>query len=380
MQDRYIKFSDGGDQFCGRVASGLNFNDGSKFAVLPPHFGPGPLLTIAEWSAIAPGYGNYSTGFKSCLPMLLASLIHHHPWWSARNEAGVLINISHRHPIWNSRVQTLGIIERLKDSVIANITSGRCEVTGMTATGIPPQIDLQRQVELLRIENGRLREALNNNQLEVLEVMRNELPNAVSENIMRNVNVQGVQQMSVTQLEGLLQRMIDNSHAGYVAQVQTAVPIHEAVNSNIDETGYKYWVWGGMFRPVPQDWSMANGKVKTILDLFITGLPLQQIRPFNKIQCKTLARKDQCTFSKAEGVYKKLITISQLTHYDDTINYNTLSLQQWDGIFESSYNWLIAQVNRRRLRRVKRAGELSVSTVYDMINEVSKQELEVNLP
>lgn len=38
VQDRYKTFSDGGEQFCGRVSCGLDLTS-EQFSVLPPHFG-----------------------------------------------------------------------------------------------------------------------------------------------------------------------------------------------------------------------------------------------------------------------------------------------------------------------------------------------------
>jgi hypothetical protein len=38
VMDRYIRFTEGANQLCGRVACVINFNDGAKFSVLPPRF------------------------------------------------------------------------------------------------------------------------------------------------------------------------------------------------------------------------------------------------------------------------------------------------------------------------------------------------------
>jgi hypothetical protein len=136
VQDRYITYSDGGDHLCGRVAAGLNFNGGSKFAVLPPHFVNSAVLSDAEWEEICPCYKDYPVGFQACLPYFLASLVHHYNWLTAVDEFGNQINISEHHPIFLTRIVTSGIITRLKDKIISDITRGKCELTGMTATGM----------------------------------------------------------------------------------------------------------------------------------------------------------------------------------------------------------------------------------------------------
>lgn len=58
VQDRYIGFTEGGDQLCGRVAAGLDISAGAAFAVLPPAFKPNDQLTEELWETIAPGYTN----------------------------------------------------------------------------------------------------------------------------------------------------------------------------------------------------------------------------------------------------------------------------------------------------------------------------------
>ncbi len=56
LKDRYIHISEGADQLCGRMVTGLPFNS-EEFAVLPPHFGPDILCLLNEeyWETIVPG-------------------------------------------------------------------------------------------------------------------------------------------------------------------------------------------------------------------------------------------------------------------------------------------------------------------------------------
>lgn len=59
VQSRYILEGEGGDQVCGRAATGLPVTDVS-FANLPPHFVSGDSgLETAEWEAILPGYSTF---------------------------------------------------------------------------------------------------------------------------------------------------------------------------------------------------------------------------------------------------------------------------------------------------------------------------------
>lgn len=59
VQSRYILEGEGGDQVCGRAATGLPVIDIS-FANLPPHFIKGDSgLTASEWEDILPGYSTF---------------------------------------------------------------------------------------------------------------------------------------------------------------------------------------------------------------------------------------------------------------------------------------------------------------------------------
>lgn len=365
VQDRYIKYSDGSDQFCGRVAAGLNFNGGSKFAVLPPRFKQAFALTVDEWKDICPGYDEYPTGFQSCLPYLLASLVFHHNWWSNCNERGVYVNISGRHPILTSRLVLSGIIDRLKDNVIG-ISTLACAVTGMKASGIPPHVYLAAEVQVLREENLLFRQILAQNHNEVMD----KLPELVVNGIVRNINVQGIQQMSVQQLEALLNRLIDSRHAAFIA----SQPVSESTTAPLTHNtldGYRYWVWGEMFRPVPSDWSMPTGKVKSIVDLFITGMPALEIRPFRLIRAKLLANKDQKLFIKAFAVYKKILEVAA-EHNIFNGTASSLTIQHWDSVFEASFSRILDEVNIIRVKKVQKAGELSYITIYEMLLSIKR--------
>jgi hypothetical protein len=61
VQSRYILECDGGDQLCGRAATGLSITD-ANFAALPPHF---LSEVIIDWDIIIPNYSNiYPENFK----------------------------------------------------------------------------------------------------------------------------------------------------------------------------------------------------------------------------------------------------------------------------------------------------------------------------
>ena len=140
----------------------------------------------------------------------------HWDWLTEVDSEGKLKNISGQHPIFLSRLVTSGIVTRLKSSVIGNITTGRCNVTGMSATGVPPHIELHRQNELLREQVKRLEEQLLNQHIEVME----RLPTLVTEQVLSNVRVEGVQQLSRNDMEDLISGLVQK----YTAQLVVSPP------------------------------------------------------------------------------------------------------------------------------------------------------------
>jgi hypothetical protein len=105
VMDRYITYTDGGDQLCGRVACGLNFNDGANFAVLPPHFiNNSNAVTPDELEQVVPGYADYPENFKACIPYLLASLVYHYEWLTEKDSVGNYVNMAPCHPFFTSIV------------------------------------------------------------------------------------------------------------------------------------------------------------------------------------------------------------------------------------------------------------------------------------
>ena len=112
MQQRYLVEGEGGDQLCGRAASGLWILT-TEFAQLPPHFEPG----LTEWEAILPGYSSfYPDVFKATLRFPLASLVYHQEYLRILGEKFPA------PPFFNQRVWKDGILVRLKDKVHAGTT------------------------------------------------------------------------------------------------------------------------------------------------------------------------------------------------------------------------------------------------------------------
>jgi hypothetical protein len=254
VQQRYILAGDGGDQVCGRAATGLKITDPS-FAALPPHFDltNGPPLTVEQWDEVLPGYSSfYPNKFKPVLTYLLASLVYHRDFLQQR--------LHPSHPLFHQRVWRSGILVQLQSKVLC----GRFinEVSGLEASGVPPHIVIANQ--LMKVE-ARLK-AVEEDLLKRIE----ELPEALKRSIMENFVVNGTVPITRHDVEAIVNHIVNNSTSQLIAAFQALAQstqtaqsgsVHGSVgggmaqNGSLEgDTGRKYasFVWNGRFHPVPE--------------------------------------------------------------------------------------------------------------------------------
>jgi hypothetical protein len=232
VQQRYLVEGEGGDQLCGRAASGLCILT-TEFAQLPPHFEPGFNITVVEWEAILPGYSSfYPDGFKGTLRFLLASLVYHQEY---------LRNLGEKfpaHPFFNQRVWKDGILVRLKDKVHAGSTYN--PITRLAATGIPPHLIIASELKELREKNeAKWDEAFN--KLEIL-------PSNVKEVMMNNFQINGA--VPITRAD--MMKLFDEFRASMTNNNNNNSAALPAASNEVDISPTMF-LWGGMWHPFPQD-------------------------------------------------------------------------------------------------------------------------------
>jgi hypothetical protein len=196
VQSRYILEGEGGDQVCGRAASGLPLTDVS-FANLPPHFlrNDEDCLSTGEWEDILPGYSTfYPLNFREVIPFLLASLIYHYSY---------LVDLetsNPRHPLFLQRVWTSGVLLRLKDKVGAGCN--RNPISKMTATGVPPHlvlansiVDLQKDLAVLKVD---------------IVSKLEQLPEALKQSMLENFQIEGTVPITRHEMQEMMRLSIDD--------------------------------------------------------------------------------------------------------------------------------------------------------------------------
>lgn len=250
VQSRYILEGEGGDQVCGRAASGLPLTDVS-FANHPPHFlhNNEDYMTSAEWEDILPGYSTfYPKNFREVVPFLLASLIYHQPYLLSLQASNP------RHPIFLQRVWTSGVLVRLKDMVDAGCN--RNPTSKLTATGVPPHLILANSIVDLRHDMGNMKE-------EIISKLE-QLPEALKHTMLENFQIEGTVPITRHEMQDMMKSSIDDLKRTIETSLQSLATRGEEdapgrtagaqgrsaiANEAID---YTLWNWKGKFHPVPE--------------------------------------------------------------------------------------------------------------------------------
>lgn len=102
VDDKYIYSQGGSDKCVGRCVVGLD-QDSSDFSVLPPYFID---LTDVNFQEVVPieNWSKSNASFRSAIPFMIASIIHHWDWLAKNLPSG--------HPLFFSSICTMNYKEK----------------------------------------------------------------------------------------------------------------------------------------------------------------------------------------------------------------------------------------------------------------------------
>jgi len=357
VQSRYILEAHGGDQLCGRAASGLDITN-NEFASLPPHFNNqnGTILTIAEWEDILPGYSTfYPAQFRPVISFLLASVVYHRHW--------LVSTLNRSHPLFNTRLWTSGIIERLSTLIL--VGTGRHPISLLTATGIPPHILLAN--EIAKVESKL--ESMKIDLMTRLDALPEELKTIMLENFQINGVLPITHGQVVSMISNLEQTILNavQQQSQILAQQQQQQLTAQTFNNIDANSGYRTWTWNGRFHPVPQDFNFPSDNLSNIWNLWWDGRPAERIAPYRKLQPYDLEKKSMRTrFIKARKVMEFITKNSGKSANEipsSTAAEKVIFLQDaYARIFQEWYGDLSTiQLDRRTL------ASMSFMSFYDLI-------------
>jgi len=395
IRDKYIFVSEGGDQLCGRTVCGLDFTDIS-FATLPPHFKEeaNEFLTEDFYEGIMPGYKKKPTGFRRCVPYLLASLVYH--------EEFLRTFLSADHPIFRSRVFTHNEpLAKLRELVVTGI--GRCPYTKMTATGIPTHIVLAKEVSEI-IKRVTALELMLKEKLDRLErVLPEDVATRVSEEIRQSFEVNGVVPLHKGDLLSVVGGM-ESTFRNEMEAFKTywSQKMNEMKNSrgaDVENGAKQGWAWRDFRLPgemveriVPVDFMLPkNITVFGVYDLWFNGDMSRGIRPYRYLNRRVdIQKKDNMNFCRIKGVMDTLEEIAVNsgsltagTHLgvnedgvdifitDDVNSICVLSKQEQDLLFVIIYNKFLEQYYPDG--HVQRKNDLCCGTAYNKVSRMKSQ-------
>jgi len=286
-------------------------------------------------------------------------VIHHWEW--------ITKNVNSKYPIFNSRLVSTGILAKLGPLVLPPNNSGHCQITSMIATGVPPHIEISR--ELLRAKE-RIQE------LEITIVnqhvsLKTDLPALLGQYLKDNFTLNGVQQLTKVGLEVLLKNCLKDMSPSFSTPSSPA-PVEAADSAHFDDSGYPYYCWGSKLRGVPEGFKFPRGSLKMILNLFFTGMSSPRVKPFRFLKSKDLAPGDGSYLSKATSLFKTFSSLA-IKHNLVTTHHEFCQLQS--DAFDSMYPTLLAdflavepdteQPDGRRQKRKLMNADSSYVTCYD---------------
>lgn len=236
IDNTYVKWSGAGDQFCGRILSGLSVMDES-IAMLPPHF----LLVDEEVKdAVSACFPRALPAMLTILTMCFASLVYHRDW--------IRQTLPANHSLFNSVAFSQGLVDKFDGRVKCHWGTDE----KMVVTGAPPFAHIAAVTK----ENN-----------ELLKAMPQSFEQAVANQLEKNAFETGTVTRSV--LEGLVQSL----GAEIMGKLRGGVQgIAEADQEEPPPMRFRLWSVGGIMRRVPSDFQIpTKATAQTLFQLWCMG-------------------------------------------------------------------------------------------------------------
>ena len=141
---------------------------------------------------------------------------------------------------------------------------------------------------------------------------------------------------------------------------EQAVPEPER-EGNIDDEGYRTFVWGGQYHRVPEDFKFPKTNIKLMWDLWWMGKESERISPFRRLRSDDLTGYDKALFSKVKSV------MEVLRNDKEEAEIRNMSIVERDAHFETALPVLTVRAFGHNNMEVSNIGKLQVSSIYDLM-------------
>ena len=324
---RYLFAGKVGDQLVGRSVAGLPINS-EGFAILPPHFPPEVLdsLSVEDWTIILPDYNEFPNGFKSTLPFLLASVVHHDRYLRS--------TLSPDGALFRSSLYAQGYLNRLSGTTLTG--HGECPRANLIATGVPSHV-LQAQ-RLLGVQDSvsqanrgiRLLKKRSRRERSISREIRSTL-RRIEESLYVNRYPAATDGVN-NGLERLIEQILENQNRlfnelaelrdrGVGQVVEQAVqfaneepaevmhPIPEL--ERVPNRNFPMYTWGGKMHLVPERFTFPVTNIYSLWSAWYFGDEIARVSPLRLLHShEFVSTKDKTNLCRARRVFNELEDIA----------------------------------------------------------------------
>ena len=256
-----------------------------------------------------------------------------------------------------------------------------CPVTGLTAQGIPSFMLTAGKVEALTLEMKSLRETLQSQFNQFTEPILNELksiPGQVKEVMMDNFQIEGVQQITRTDLQGLADAitskftvMLEDHMKGLTIAVQPTPPASS--ETQCTPRKWKSWVWGERIHPVPEGYILPRPSVKSFFFLYHLGNAQDGIAPLKQLCKHDVKSADWTQMSRSKGVMLEIEKHAKDGGLvESTKNLSDLSPTDLSLVFDGGFQKLLDHIYPLP---GERDAEKCIGTIYNRLQAARKRSM-----
>ena len=308
--DRYFKFGDAGDQYCGRMLAGFDVHS-SSFRQLPAHFKTldatsSAVVSDAVSAVFGRGENSLPVRHPSVKPVLgryLAALVHHYDW--------LVATLGPDHVIFTMVAlhRDVDLLDRLRPLV----TISPCE-DGMKPTGIPPHVDT-----IVRLENMLAMQQKTLDRLcELTETVKTTIVTTICSCLEDRADEAG--QITVQSMRAALaaqqcstEQAISKSIQSEMAQLRAVIqgeprrvgagPLTEV--QHVRNGGQRTFSYDGKMWCLPKNYEVPTNTVPraTGWDLWMRGDKAKGIGPFRSLSHKTMSKLQKLRYQVMKGFY-----------------------------------------------------------------------------
>ncbi|KAF0714915.1 Aste57867_3640 [Aphanomyces stellatus] len=269
------------------------------------------------------------------LRLVLASLVHHHDF--------LVGQLPVQHPLLSTPLfVSTDLVSTLRPLVFSGTES-----TLLFASGIPPHVELLRQ--------------LDRNEKSIQSI-----PSVVLNGVRQIVDERGLAAGNITQ--GFFESTLSQAIATALQRVRPDVPPTTAPTDDVDSNSAVF-SWGGLFHMLPEDFKFPSVDLATAWNLWWRGNPAQKIIPFRKICTRDLSLpSEHKEYYEWKFIMEKMI--AYYTAKQGSPPSPTASALELSASFAVANGLLDPIRTSTSTKRSRRDGQLRVSTAARLVRQM----------